>query len=98
MTPKAMGLVWYRKEDYARLKSIFEDGDKLAVTYEDWLAPAEKFTRLVEAQGIRVIKAEVDPNTFPEWCAANGVDVDANGRSAFANYIAMQAAKDQSGN
>jgi hypothetical protein len=42
MKVSAGGLAWYRREDYPRLLTIFEDADKLPPTYDEWLAMAEK--------------------------------------------------------
>src|SRR5437867_1509082 len=98
MKAQITGLAWYRKEDYERVISISKDGHIFARRYEDWLAAAEQAQRRIEAQGMRVVRAEIDPNTFPAWCAANGVDVDAKGRTAFPNRAAFEAIQKQTNN
>lgn len=86
----ALGMVWYRENDYDRLKAMFEDGDKLPGTFLRWQDQAEQGRKKLSREGKTVIKAYIDPETFPEWCAANGHRVDAAGRMAFANAEAYR--------
>ncbi len=38
---RVIGVVWYRPEDYYRIRSISEGRDKLPETYEEWIKEAE---------------------------------------------------------
>lgn len=86
----AVGMAWYREADYARLKAMFVDGDKLPGTFLRWQDQAEQGRKKLLREGKTVVKAYIDPNTFPEWCAANGHRVDAKGRMAFASADAYR--------
>lgn len=92
-----IGLAWYTKENYAKVVSISKDGHVFARRYEDWLAAAEKQISRFEAQGFTVVKAEIDPETFPAWCAAHGVDVDAKGRTMFGSWKAEEFRRSKQG-
>jgi hypothetical protein len=89
----ALGMSWYARENYDRIKAISDDPEKFPDTFDAWhqLAQAgfDKFTR----QGHLVVKADIDPETFPEWCRQHGHRVDAEGRMAFANAVAAQAVR-----
>jgi hypothetical protein len=85
---RAVGIAWYRREDYARLRKLFKDGHKLPRTFDQWLKAANKAQKLYESQGQTVIKAYIDPETFPAWCESRGLDIDAQARIQFANRVA----------
>lgn len=86
----AVGLVWYRKEDYDTARAIMADADLLTLTYEKWRYRAAKTEAELTAKGHKVIRAIIDPTEFPLWCRARGLNVDAKGRNAFASYKAAQ--------
>jgi len=88
MQVQAMGFVWYRKEDFQRCKAMFVDGSKIADTYDEWLAAAQSGYDKLARQGVRLVKAYIDPDTFPEWCRAHNETLDAKGRTAYANECA----------
>lgn len=68
------------------------DRDILPLTYADWLGKAQKGFDDLRAQGIIAVKAYIDPDTFPDWCRARGLDINAKARMEYANLIAYQAA------
>ena len=89
-----VGIVWYRPEHYHALKELFNDGHRLPETFERWLEKASHSEAVAHAQGVRTVRAYIDPQEFPQWCRARGLYVDAKGRNAFANWIAMRAHTD----
>lgn len=88
-----VGMSWYRPEDYKAIQRIMVDPHTLFDTYEEWLTSAEKGEQSMRLQGYVVVRAYIDPLTFPDWCRANGHKVDAKGRMAYANFIAAQEAR-----
>lgn len=84
------GIAWYRREDYDRLKEMFKDGDKLAATFDRWLAQAQSIYDRLTAEGNVVVKAEISPETFPGWCRAHGMEMDAKARMAYGNECAAE--------
>jgi hypothetical protein len=85
MQVQAMGFVWYRKEDYESCRAMFPDGSNLPDTYDEWLVMAQSHYDRVTARGMKVVKAYIDPDTFPEWCRTHNMPMDTNGRNAYAN-------------
>lgn len=85
----AVGVPWYREEDYERLKEIFEDGHKLPATFDKWLFNAEKVIQTIKESGQIAVKAHIDPDDFVVWCRRNSLNIDSRGRMAFANAAAM---------
>jgi hypothetical protein len=71
--------------------AIFDDADDLPDSFDNWLVLAEKTAKQVSNQGMMVIRAEIDPDTFPQWCADRGhANIDSYARIAYANFVAMQ--------
>ena len=97
-TIQAIGIPWYREADYQQLRALFADGHLLPATFENWQQKAEHLRKSQIQQGRIVVQAQIDPGTFPAWCAARGHNVDASGRVAFANTEAARIARQHHGN
>ncbi|MBF0400394.1 MAG: hypothetical protein HQL90_06460 [Magnetococcales bacterium] len=96
-TVQAVGIAWYRREDYQALLAIFSDADKLPSSYDDWLKSAENLLKHLDASGTRAVKANIDPNDFPVWCRTRNLDIDASARKRFANEVAASVIKREMG-
>jgi hypothetical protein len=79
-----VGLPWYRRSDYQRIREIMLDGDIFEPTFDKWQGLAEKAERKFKARGQRPHRAIIEPDKFIAWCAANGREVDAHGRTGYA--------------
>lgn len=90
---RAVGLVWYSRQDYPRILEIMEDSFKLPETFDKWLRSAELGEREMKRAGHIVVRARVDPAVFREWCVSNGVKADAEGRMKWANLCAYEQVK-----
>ena len=88
---QAVGMVWYKRENYDRLKTIFEDGSNLHDTYDGWLKAAEAGRLSMESKGARVICVDIDPVDFPEWCKNNDMKLNAAARNRYANLAVYNA-------
>ncbi len=93
---RAIGIAWYRREDWDEVRQLFVDRDSLPVTYDDWLAEAEEVLMELSAQGHSVEKAPIDPRAFAVWCAMRGLDLDAKARAQFANDFVARKYREQS--
>jgi hypothetical protein len=89
----AVGIAWYRADAYARCLEIFDDASDLPATFEEWLRLAKRAEEQVHRQGMKVVRAEIDPNLFPGWCATNGFSkIDKHARMAYGTVIARVSA------
>ena len=77
MVIQNISIAWYRPDDYNVLRLLFKDGHKLPLTYEDWEQQVYEIIDQATSQGIVVIKAYIDPKTFPNWCRARDLNIDA---------------------
>jgi hypothetical protein len=85
-----IGVSWYRKDDYDVLRGLFEDGHNLPLTYEAWEQQANAFSSRMASRGVVIIKAYIEPKTFPAWCQSRGLNIDAKARQQFATEFARK--------
>lgn len=85
----AVGMSWFHEADYAAILRIMTDRDNLPATFALWLQRATQQERDLKAKGHIILRAVIDPQTFPGWCAHRGfTDIDAKARVAFASEYA----------
>jgi hypothetical protein len=94
---QAVGIAWYQEADYDRCKALFADGPNFPLSFLQWQDQAEQIRKRCVRNGQIVVKTYIDPDTFPAWCAANGKNVDASGRTAFASAEAYRVTKERHG-
>jgi hypothetical protein len=94
--PPAIGAYWVKEEDYPALLKLSDDGNKMPRTWQEWLKIAEEMERGLKAYGHVVMRVHIDPNTFPEWCAAHGTSPGREGRKKFVAAAVAGRYGDQS--
>jgi hypothetical protein len=94
-SPPAVGVYWISEEDYPALLEIFADGEKLPRTWTEWRKMAEEMERGLKAYGHPVMRVRIDPNTFPDWCAAHGTSPNSQGRKKFVAAAVAERYGDQ---
>ena len=52
MELQAIGIPWYKRENFNELVKLFDDGHKLHDTYPEWLASANSLRREIESKGM----------------------------------------------
>jgi len=82
-SPPAVGVYWINEGDYPELLKIFPDGNRMPRTWAEWLKIAEEMESGLKAYGHVVMRVHIDPNTFPDWCAAHGTTPGSEGRKRF---------------
>jgi hypothetical protein len=87
---QAVGMVWFKRENFERLMSMFEDRHKLHRTFDEWLRDSEIGRKVQEAKGVRVVCVDIDPDAFGAWCVGRGLRVNAQSRMDYANLIAYK--------
>jgi len=66
---------------------MFEDGQKLAGSFQEWLEVTEGLVEFLESQGVIVQKVYITPENFPAWCRENGCRLNNQGRGKFVASI-----------
>ncbi len=91
---RIIGLPWYRREDYFRIREMAADPHVLASTYEQWLAAAENNEAVGRQAGLEIVRVMIDPVEFKAWCLARGVEPDGAARTKYASEHAFSESAD----
>ncbi len=78
------GIPWFHPERYDVARATMADADRLPLTYDDWLAGAERRERRERASGKAPERVFVDDGAFVTWCREHKRPLDRKARSDFA--------------
>jgi hypothetical protein len=93
---RAVGVSWFREEDYAAARALFDATDKLP-PWEQWLKAAKELEQNFLSEGYIVERVYIDPDTFPDWCRERGLRIDRHARTRFsAEAVNAKYGKNQS--
>jgi hypothetical protein len=81
--PRRIGLPWYSREDYPRIRDMMSDRHNLAPTYDAWLAAAENNESVGNRAGLQVTRVMIEPDSFGNWCAERQVEPESAARMAY---------------
>lgn len=79
-----MGVAWFDRKQWGRLREIAADPDQLEESYEEWLSLAEEAIRNFKAAGAVLEKVPVDTEELILWCNAEARPIDGAARTEFA--------------
>ncbi len=88
--PRQIGLPWYSREDYPRIRDMMIDRHNLAPTYDAWLAAAENNEAVGRQAGLRIIRIMIGPDTFAQWCMEKGIEPDSAARVKYVAELSAQ--------
>jgi hypothetical protein len=81
-----VGIPWFHKKDYKKLRKTFVDGHGLPSAFQEWHNKAQAIYNQIKMRGgVTVERVYIDPDTFPAWCRDRGLNIDAQARTRFAN-------------
>lgn len=89
----AIGVAWYRPEQWEVLRNVSVDRDKLEETYAEWLVEAERVVKQLQQRGLRVMKVDLEISDLMLWCESQRIPLDAKARSNYAAFKVQQLAK-----
>jgi len=91
-----IAIVWYRPEQWQRVRDIAVDSDEFENSYVEWLQVAEEEARELKGRGLRVEKVDLDSEKLILWCNERGLENDAKARSFYAAQRLSELDKKQS--
>jgi hypothetical protein len=92
----AVGVYWIDEADYPAVLKIFDDGNTMPRSWDEWRKMAEEMEKGLKAYGHPVMRVRIDPVTFPTWCAAHGTSPGRQGRKIFVAAAVAERYGDQS--
>ena len=88
--PRRIGLPWYSREDYLRIRDMMTDRHNLAPTYDAWLAAAENNENVGRQAGLQISRIMIEPDTFAKWCTEKGLEPDSAARTKYVAEMSAQ--------
>ncbi len=86
----AVGMPWYSRDKFARIREVMSDRDRLHDTFDEWEKAAKQGEAGFKASGRVIVRANLDPDEFVAWCAARDLDTNASARNQFAADVAYR--------
>ena len=89
-----IGIAWFKDElTYRRALAIFIDSENMPATYENWKALVGRECEEIKRVGNIALRADIDPETFTDWCNVHGFRTNSQGRTAFVNHVELEYQK-----
>lgn len=83
MPTATVGLVWYRRADYARALDMMADAHDLPETFDAWKRQAKAIEDRLKREGFVSRRVIIDLDAFAIWCVLNGRERDGPARSSY---------------
>jgi hypothetical protein len=80
-----VGIGWYDREQWSKLKQVAADAGKLDDTFEAWLRNAEQMEKEIARGGLTVRRVMVKVDSLVAWCVDRNKPLDGEAR---ADYVA----------
>lgn len=90
--PAEVGLAWYGREAWQRLRELAADVDALDDTYEDWERGAPRAICELEAVGRHPRKVPIDIDLLARWCQVHHRPLDSAARAEYVTYLIQASA------
>src|SRR5690349_3251657 len=89
---RRIGLPWYSREDYPRIRDMMIDRHNLAPTYDGWLAAAENNESVGQQAGLQITRIMIAPEAFAAWCVEKGLEPDSTARMSYVAELSSRIA------
>jgi hypothetical protein len=78
-----IGLAWYSREAWERLRAIADDREQLDESFEEWERGALQAIRELASVGRQVLKVPIDVEAYAMWCRERGCRLDSASRAEY---------------
>ena len=76
---------WYRREDYALMREIMDDGETLPLSFAEWEKKAESERAAAEREGVSIVPVFLDPVEFFTFCKEKKISPNRTTAAEFAS-------------
>ena len=76
---------WYRRDDYALVREIMEDGQTFPFDFDEWEKIAESERAAAKRDGVNIIPVFLDPDEFFTFCKEKKIPPNSATAAAFAS-------------
>lgn len=78
-----IGLAWYSREGWERLRAIADDREQLDDSFEEWERGALQVIRDLASVGRQVRRVPIDVEAYATWCRERGCGLDSASRAEY---------------
>ena len=82
-----VGIVWYKKNEWQKMKEISSDAEIFENSFKEWEQMANKSLLDMKASGIIAKKVFIKADDFFVWCKIHSLPFDASSRSKYITEI-----------
>ena len=76
---------WYRREEYALMREILDDGETLPLSFDEWEKNAESERAVAKREGVSIIPVLFGPDEFFAFCREKKIPPNSATAAAFAS-------------
>lgn len=87
MAEQVLGMAWYYREQWDRIREVSDDRNGMHPDYNDWLKDAQDVEKEWKSKGVTVHKVYIDVNALVAWAARKGLNINGNTRSNYVNHL-----------
>ena len=80
-----VGVAWYSRECWTKLRASAPDPEGLEPTYEDWVLMFDDAVAKIRAAGVHPERVAVEFEAFSEWCRVEGLELNSSARADYAS-------------
>lgn len=84
---QVVGIPWYSRNDWYKMKALAEDKERFHTSYEQWLATTDKSVVILTNRKKYFERLNVDPIHYAFWCNHKSLDKNKESRTAYTQYL-----------
>ena len=86
-TLPVVGIPWYSREDWYKMKALSDDKERFHPSYEHWLANTDKSIVLLTNRKKLFERLNIDPINYAWWCNKRKMHKNSESRKAYTQYL-----------
>jgi hypothetical protein len=92
-----VGLAWFERDQWERLRDVAADPEILDDSYEEWLEGATQLAEKLKSEGVPIQPVTVFIDALVAWCDEQQLPVDSGARAKYAAALLKSRYDEQSG-
>ena len=76
---------WYRREEYALMREIMDDGETLPLNFDEWEENAESERAAAKREGVNLTPVFIKPDEFFSFCKEKKISPNSVTAAEFAS-------------
>ena len=86
-TMQVVGIPWYTKKDWYKMKALADDKQNFHPSYEQWLASSDKSIVILTNRNQLFERLNIDPIHYAFWCRQKSRQKNRESRTAYTQYL-----------